>query len=156
MFVAFVASTIPDAEVLAVEVADRHADAVINDLDPLLLHWVDADDDVLRVGVPRVRYSLCQYGRDVAVEIDAEVLKDVEVHGHLERRRGDARQGYLVHWLLLLVTFCAGAAALVLEVFGSDSGASTRASAPWLVGTAFARPFDDRGFAAGADTCSSS
>src|SRR5690606_23146251 len=53
--------------------------------DPLVV-GIDADRHGLGVRIPSVGDCLGEDGRDVAVEVDAEVVEDVEVDRHLERR----------------------------------------------------------------------
>ncbi|MCY1556040.1 hypothetical protein D9M68_927490 [compost metagenome] len=54
----FITPPIADSQVLAVHVVNRHADAVIDDLDPVAF-WIDLDVDDLGIGVPSVRDGLC-------------------------------------------------------------------------------------------------
>ena len=82
-----VTAAIADTQVLAVQVIDGHADTIVLDLDPLAV-WIDANLHARRIRVPGVGHRFRQDRGDVAVEVDAEMFEDVEVDGHLERRRG--------------------------------------------------------------------
>lgn len=81
----FIATTISHGQETAVDLFWRHPHARIVDYDPVILP-VPSHMYFIGVGIPCIRDDLGQNRRDVAVEIDAEMLQDVEADRQCERR----------------------------------------------------------------------
>ena len=77
-----VTAAIAYAEIFLVHVGNGHPDAVILNLDYAAI-GVETNIDDTRIGVPGVSDRLSQHRRDVAVEIDAQVIQDIQIDGHL-------------------------------------------------------------------------
>ncbi|MCY1401590.1 hypothetical protein D3C76_1485370 [compost metagenome] len=68
-----IAAAIADAQVLTIQVIDRHADAVIFDLDPLIVRSY-ANLHTRCIRVPCISHRFGQDSGDVAVKVDAKML----------------------------------------------------------------------------------
>ncbi len=93
-----VAATVADPKILGVHVLYGHSDTVVLDLDELVIR-IYADLDSFRVGVPRVCDRFGQYGWDVAVKVDPEMIQDIQIHRHfvLVVMRHAVHSNFLVH-----------------------------------------------------------
>src|SRR5690606_35084420 len=97
-----------DAQILAVQVIDGHANAVVFDLDPFAVR-IDTNLHARRIRIPCVGNRLGQDCSDVAIEIDAEMFEDVKIDGHLVDVGLHTRSSYIEGEFLALLSAMARA-----------------------------------------------
>nr|WP_241730140.1 hypothetical protein [Pseudomonas sp. SST3] len=81
MFKIFITPPVTNSQILSVHILNRQTNTIVRYVNPLPFR-VDTNFNFFSIGIPSVSYGLGQNGGDIAVEVDPEMIKYVQVYRH--------------------------------------------------------------------------